>query len=185
MLIQCLVKLNNIQSFQLGFTDIALSVNQLAASDKIILAIGLSNLSDTSVQTTISIMEDNEEGIVLDMKNVGTIESKGELLYLYSINKDSIDFSDKKAKHYYIKADTSIEDYSSLNNFKYIVVYPDIELTPSNEEMRELELINVTEVNIESQDITLILSDKDKVTTVLSAVVFSKKCNISAGRMEC
>ncbi len=100
MLIQCLVKLNNIQSFQLGFTDIALSVNQLAASDKIILAIGLSNLSDTSVQTTISIMEDNEEGIVLDMKNVGTIESKGELLYLYSINKDSIDFSDKKAKHY-------------------------------------------------------------------------------------
>ena len=40
--------------------------------------------------------------------------------------------------------------------------------------MRELELINVTEVNIESQDITLILSDKDKVTTVLSAVVFPR-----------
>ncbi|MCI8667902.1 MAG: hypothetical protein HFI34_00025 [Lachnospiraceae bacterium] len=86
----------------------------------------------------------------------------------------SIDFSDKKAKHYYIKADTRIEDYNSLNNFKYIVVYPDIELTHSDEEMREFELINVTEVNIESQDITLILSDKDKVANVLSAVVFPR-----------
>lgn len=165
---------NNIQSFQLGLTDISISVNQHVAGNDIILAVGLSNLSGTSAQTTLSIIEDNEEGIVLDMKNIGTLVSEDEVLYLYSINKDSVDFSDKNAKHYYIKADTNIADYDLSNNSKYIVVYPEVNITPSDEEMREIELVNTTGVGITSQDVTLILSDESKVTKTLSALVYPR-----------
>lgn len=147
---------NNSKDVTIGYTDVKLGINKYEIGNEIIIEATVSNESDIPTNAAISIIEDKEDGIVLDMKNIGMLSNESSYVYRYSISKDKINFNDARYKSYFVKIDCNKEERIISNNLEWIVIdskeLQDFDGEPAPEDL----IINVTGVSISpSKDITL------------------------------
>ncbi len=107
-----------------GHVDVSLKLTQYMVDNQLILAAEVSNTSAITANTAISIIEDSMDGIVLDMKNIGTLTTASSYVYLYSIDTTAINFNGADQKYYYIVVNTLEEDLNTHDNTEVIAVYP-------------------------------------------------------------
>ncbi len=117
-------KSDNIITEPVGQTDVSLKLTQYNIDNKLIIAAEVSNASEFSTNAAISLVENSVDGIILDMKNIGILNNESKNIYLYSIDRSSIDFKGKDYKYYYVVVNTLVEDANEYNNVDVIAVYP-------------------------------------------------------------
>ena len=106
---------NNEATITLGCVDTKFIIDPYERNDQIMFQISIVNHSNTVSHAALRIMEDREDGIVLDMKNIGTVDNKESIHYLYTVDKSKIDFVDG-VKTYFFRLDSLEEDWSPENN---------------------------------------------------------------------
>lgn len=126
---------NNYDSITIGLVDTSVELEYFYnASGEVVIGAHVSNQSKVPAHTTISILEDNEEGVVLDMKNLGEIRSDEEVLYMYSFDPNEINFGEADSKNYVFRIDTNEADYNTENNSEYAIIYRNEETLSLSEE---------------------------------------------------
>lgn len=160
---------DNILNETVGRVDVSLQLSQYTVEDNLILSATITNNSDIPANTAISIVEDSKDGIVLDMKNIGVLTNESSYVYLYSIDKNAINYNGEDHKYYYITLNTLEEDINDYDNTEIVTVYPMSIDEPNDAPIEEVEIINVTGITTpETLDITI--SD-EIVTEQLTAIV--------------
>ena len=160
---------NNEVTEAVGLVDVSLELSQYTAANSLILAATVTNHSDIPSNTAISIVEDSKDGIVLDMKNIGVLTKEDSYVYLYSIDKDAIEFNGADHKYYYVIIDTLEKDVNEYDNTEIISVYPTKEVQPSDEPIEEVKIINATGITAPKNEEIIFLGDI--VTKKLTATV--------------
>jgi uncharacterized protein YjdB len=162
---------NNTDHLTLGKVDVSLSLSQYKMDNKLIVVADVSNKSDTPAKTAISVIDDSKDGIVLDMKNIGSLSKNSDYKYIYSIDLDKVDFGDATSKSYHFKIDTLETDANEYDNSDIAVVYNEKEKPISKEPIKEIKIINVTGVSMSHSKVTL-LRDNAKYSSIqLSAAI--------------
>ena len=152
-----------------GRVDVSLQLSQYTIEDNLILSATVTNNSDIPANTAISIVEDSKDGIVLDMKNIGILTNESSYVYLYSIDKNAINYNGEDHKYYYITLNTLEEDINEYDNTEIVTVYPMSVDEPNDAPIEEVEIIDVTGVTT-PETLEIALSD-EIVTKQLTAVV--------------
>ena len=74
--------------------DLAVEAESFRTDSGYVVAVTARNLSSIPTDATIRVVADSlSDGLVLDMKNIGTLDKNEDFVYLYAIDRDSIDFS--------------------------------------------------------------------------------------------
>lgn len=113
---------DNHQTIVLGHTDAALCVDAYEKNNDIMFVFTVGNSSNTKANAALSIIEDKEDGIVIDVKNIGVIDNSEYVQYLYTLDKDEIDFDDDGLKTYFFKLDLLEADWNEKNNLRTYTV---------------------------------------------------------------
>lgn len=106
---------NNEATITLGCVDTKFIIDPYERNDQIMFQISVVNNSNTISHSALSIIEDSEDGIVIDMKDIGSVDNKQSIHYTYTVDKSKIDFVDG-AKTYFFRLDSLEEDWSPENN---------------------------------------------------------------------
>ena len=126
---------NNIQNVMVGLADLSIELEYYSNNEDVVVGAKVLNNSSIPVDATISVIEDDESGIVIDMKKLGKLDPKEEILYLYSINTESIDFKELSSKNYVFTVSTSPKDYNAVNNSEIAIIYNDNYINNDKEEI--------------------------------------------------
>jgi uncharacterized protein YjdB len=162
---------NNTDQMTLGKGDVSLSLSQYRVDNKLIVVANVSNNSTIPANTAIRVIEDSEDGIVLDVKNIGSLTKETDYKYIYSIDLDKVDFASADSKNYHFKIDTLGTDLNPYDNSDIVVVYNEKEKEISKDPIQEIKIINVTGVSIAPSKVTL-LRDNSKYSSIqLSAAI--------------
>ncbi len=160
---------NNVLYEKVGRVDVSLQLSQYMVEDNLILSATVTNNSDIPANTAISIVEDSKDGIVLDMKNIGKLTNEDSYVYLYSIDKNAIDYKGEDHKYYYIVLNTLEEDVNDYNNTEIVTVYPESINEPNEAPIEEVKIIDVESITT-PEVLEIILSD-EIVTEQITATV--------------
>ena len=114
---------NNI-SEEIGFVDVFFNVEHYYVENNLILATTISNISDISADVVISIIEDSEDGKIVTAKEITGITNAKDYVFLYSLDREYIDFGEEGYKRYYITIEPLSKDYVESDNSDIISVYP-------------------------------------------------------------
>ena len=114
---------DNTQSCEVGFVDVSLDVTQYTVGDKIVFAATVNNAADIPANVTISIIEDSDDGLVLDMRNIGTLQQGSSYVHMFSLDRYAIDFGGEDHKYYYIMVDTAQPDRIVSDNKEIVALY--------------------------------------------------------------
>ena len=145
---------NNERKITIGQTDIALNVETYNKENNIIFVFNTFNRSATPANVALSIIEDNLDGIVIDVKNIGTITNEESVQYIYSIDKTKIDFGDNNSKTYCFTVSSIEEDLMDTDNTYFYTFFNEQE-----EEIDEdgtydvITLVDPVRVEINERDI--------------------------------
>ena len=165
---------NNVKNITVGYIDVALSLERYEVDDNIVILAKISNASKTPANVGISIHDNNEDGIVLDMKDVGLITDEEDYVYVYTIDKTKVDFGESDSKYYYVNVSTIEEDKNEMDNSEYIMVYKNFIDDPSDEPIEEIKVVNVNGVSTNKDKVELVLNDenlsKEKLEAIISPV---------------
>ena len=116
---------NNYDYVTVGALDASLDLEYYSNGDTVVVTARARNAGPGPAHATITVQEDDEEGIVLDMKNLGEIATDEDVLYLYEFDLREVNFAGARTKNYCISLETLEEDYNPENNRRYIVIYND------------------------------------------------------------
>ena len=145
---------NNEKKFTIGQTDIGLNVETYNKENNVIFVFNTFNRSATPADVALSIIEDNLDGIVIDVKNIGTITNEESVQYIYSIDKTKIDFGDNNSKTYCFTVSSIEEDLMDTDNTYFYTFFNEQE-----EEIDEdgtydvITLVDPVSVEINERDI--------------------------------
>ena len=169
---------NNTAQITLGYSDVALALDAYEQNDSILFALTVSNHSPIASDVAISIKEDNLDGIVLDVKNLGTITSEECIQYLYALDKTKIDFGENTVKNYIFALDSLTNDWNDSDNVCHFSVSRPVvtEVNPDGE-MIEVEIIDPTSITIQSEDI--VFSGPDAESIQLQAQVAPENASVT------
>lgn len=167
---------DNSKKVSIGYIDLKLEVTEYEVGNEIILSAKVSNISDIPANAAISIMEDKEDGIVLDMKNIGLITSENDFVYIYSIDKDKIKYNGERYKSYYITVTGRENELYLTNNTEWIVIDSNELEGYDGEPGEEIDVVNVTGVEIISPK-NITLNIKDEKEYKLQATVYPENAN--------
>ncbi|MBR4132137.1 MAG: S-layer homology domain-containing protein, partial [Oscillospiraceae bacterium] len=117
---------NNYDYVTVGALDAALDLDYYYNGDTVLVTARARNAGPGPAHATITVQEDDENGIILDMKNLGEIATDEDVLYLYEFDLREVNFAGARTKNYYISLETLEEDYNPENNKRYIVIYNDV-----------------------------------------------------------
>ena len=117
---------NNYDYVTVGALDASLDLDYYYNGDTVLVTARARNAGPGAAHATITVQEDDEDGIVLDMKNLGEIAINEDVLYLYEFDLREVNFAGARSKNYYISLETLEEDYNPENNRRYIVIYNDV-----------------------------------------------------------
>jgi uncharacterized protein YjdB len=156
---------NNTDHITLGKVDVSLSLSQYQVDNKLIIVANVANKSNIPANTAISVIEDKEDGIVLDVKNIGSLSRESDYKYIYSIDLDKVDFAGADSKNYHFKVDTLGTDVNQYDNSDIVVVYNEKEKQVSKDPIQEIKVVNVTGVTVSPNKATL-LRDNAKYSSV-------------------
>lgn len=123
---------NNSYEAVIGYVDAGVDLEYYFSEDTIIVAAKVSNLGSLPVNASIKVIEDSESGIVLDMKNLGTLTSYEDVLYLYTFNVSEIPIMNQSSKNYVFRVDTLEGDYNGANNSEIAIIYNENDTPPSH-----------------------------------------------------
>lgn len=156
---------NNTTQITLGHVDVSLALDAYDLGDKIVFALQTSNDSNTLAHCAISIIEDKADGIVLDVKNIGEVSNEDNVLYLYEIDKEKIEFDEANLKTYFFRVDTLEADWNTEDNQIVYVVSgnPDESMIDENGPMEEAEVIPAVSVNISADRLEFESPESDSV----------------------
>ena len=116
---------NNYDHVTVGALDASLDLEYYSNGDTVLVTARARNAGPGVAHATITVQEDDENGIVLDMKNLGEIAINEDVLYLYEFDLKEVNFAGARSKNYYISLETLEEDFNPENNRRYIVIYND------------------------------------------------------------
>ena len=175
---------DNSRETTIGYTDVKVKVKTYEIGDQIIIDATVSNASAIPANAAISIIEDREDGIVLDMKNIGLITSEEDYLYRYSVDKNNINYNGERYKSYYIKVDCLEEERIKANNVESVVIDSKEFESYDGEPGPDITIIKATGVEITpSKDITLNLADSK--TYKLEANVYPENASNKGVIWQC
>jgi len=161
---------NNEGDFKLGLVDVSIDLTKYMIGEKIIVMAQVKNESKTPANTAISVVEDNLNGIVLDMKNIGVLDNTQDYVYIYSIDTNEINFGVDNNKVYHFKVDT-LEPNLNVTDSDLVIAYPAIAENVGNEPLIEIDITHVTGVFLDKKNIHLTISGDSKESAQLFASV--------------
>jgi len=145
---------NNVQTVALGHVDVALGVDVYEREEEMLFLFTVQNSSPYEANVALSIMEDSFDGIVLDVKNMGMVNSEEVVQYLYSVDREKIDFGESDYKTYFFQVDALETDSCAENNRMFYMVSDNTaEEVKEDGEYVEVKLIAPTSVQISEGDI--------------------------------
>ncbi|MFD0826380.1 Ig-like domain-containing protein [Neobacillus sp. M.A.Huq-85] len=156
---------NNTDHLTLGKVDVSLSLSQYKVDNKLIVVANVSNKSDIPANTAISVIEGAEDGIVLDVKNIGELSKTSDYRYMYSIDLDKVDFAGANSKTYRIKVQTKEADINNFDNSDVLVVYNEKVKEISDKPPVNVNIVNATGVSVAPKKVTL-LKDYAKQSSI-------------------
>jgi len=133
---------NNSYTITLGHIDISLDVERYEIDNNLIVSALVQNNSAIGSDTTIKLIEGTEDGIVVDVKQIGLLDNLQSYNYNFTIDKSKIDFHGQDMKKFYLKVESDKDDPYLDDNTFVILVYNDI-----NEKVTGVTLSN-SEVNM-------------------------------------
>ncbi|MDO4413757.1 MAG: S-layer homology domain-containing protein [Erysipelotrichaceae bacterium] len=158
---------NNYDSITIGLVDTSVELEYFYnASGEVVIGAHVNNQSKVPAHTTISILEDNEEGVVLDMKNLGEIRSDEEVLYMYSFDPNEINFGEADSKNYVFRVDTNEDDYNTENNYEYAIIYRNEETLSLSEEDMVIVYGETASLTADREDELVWTSSDESVVSV-------------------
>ena len=107
---------DNSRTLTIGHVDVQLALDTYERNNNIMFVFSIVNNSTTAANAALSIIEDQEDGIVIDVKNIGRIERENYIQYLYVLDKADIDYDAKGHKTYFFKVDTLEADLGTSDN---------------------------------------------------------------------
>ncbi len=110
-----------------GRVDVRLEVEQYVIGNNVVVTATVKNLSPIPANVGINLHINSEDGIILDMKNIGILTNESDYVYRYSIDKTSIDFGGEDHKYYFLKINTLEEDQHTHDNVVAIALHPEEE----------------------------------------------------------
>lgn len=114
---------NNTATVTVGRVDACVDLDYYYNEDSVVVAAKVSNKGALPVHASISVIEDDESGIVVDMKDLGAVQDGEDVVYLYTFDTGVIDFQGKSAKNYVFRVDTLEGDYNAINNLDTAIIY--------------------------------------------------------------
>lgn len=167
---------DNSKLISLGYADVSIDVTRYDQGDKILVVAQIKNNTNTPTNVAISVVEDDIEGIVLDVKNLGAIDSRSDIVYTYFIDKDKIEFKGSDTKVYYFNIESTEKDIIESNNSALVVVDAEELIGYEGDPGDSVEIIPITGIEFESNaDIELVYGvnmDQENSTYKLN-IVFS------------
>ena len=141
-----------------GNTDVGMEVHQRDFGNEIVLEILISNESSTPTDVAFTIKDTEAAGMTLFIEHMLELKNGESYLYLYTFEKEQMEFDAKGEKKYLLELETSIEDYDYTNNHKTITVCKN-EFDFSDVKMPDLsdttELTAVTGIDFNEKEVFL------------------------------
>lgn len=106
-----------------GYVNVGVDVERYYIGNKMIIAATVLNDSYIPANVKIKLIEDSVEGNVVDSKNIGVLTNDMAYVYLYAIDKNTVDFSEKECKCYYVAIETLEKDLLTCDDEEIITVY--------------------------------------------------------------
>ncbi len=145
---------NNRESFVLGHADVKLTVETYEKANEAVFVLTVKNASTTDANSALSIIEDSVDGIVLDVKNIGTVSNEESVQYIYKIDKSKVDFGENQHKSYFFTLSTSEDDWNVEDNFAfYTISKPMDDLSIPNGNMIEEKIIDAESLSIREKQL--------------------------------
>ncbi len=113
---------DNTDTIEVGYTDVILDVERYDLEDAYIIKATVSNESDIPANVIIRITEDTDTGTVIAEEKC-TISKRGSYVYLYAIDKKSIDLSNVDSKTYHVVLDVEEKDFNPYDNSARATIY--------------------------------------------------------------
>lgn len=162
---------DNTMTVKLGEVDASLNLDVYENGDEFLFVLTASNNSYTNANAALSIMEDNLDGVVLNMKNIGVVTNAENVQYLFKIDRSKVDFAEKEHKTYFFSLSTLESDwYDSDNVLTYTIKAPNTIVTDPDGEMEIIEMILPERVEI-TEDVLHFAGLEDE-SVQLHAVVY-------------
>lgn len=112
---------DNKKEFTVGYSDIALSVEQYSFEDSEAFVVNLSNLSHTRTGAILKIKEDSIDGKVIDTKEIPILVNGSNISYIYEIDKNSFSYNEG-IKQYYFVVEAEEDEVLTGDNSDFIVL---------------------------------------------------------------
>lgn len=167
---------DNTMTVKLGEVDASLHLDVYENGDEFLFVLTASNNSYTNANAALSIMEDNLDGVVLNMKNIGVVTNAENVQYLFKIDRSKVDFAEKEYKTYFFSLSTLESDwYDSDNVLTYTIKAPNTIVTDPDGEMEIIEMILPERVEITEDDLHFTSLEDESVQ--LHAVVYPEEAS--------
>ena len=89
----------DIQTIQLGRTDLSMDIRQRDMGDKVLLEVHISNLSETPSDVAFTVNDGISGGMVLYIEHMTQVTNEESYTFLYTFHKDEIDYNEKGMKY--------------------------------------------------------------------------------------
>lgn len=150
---------NNIIPVTLGKVDISLEMETYERDDSVIFVCNIANESKTNANVALSMIEDSANGIVLDVKNIGIVDNKEYVQYVYSVDKTKINFDENGNKLYFFKIESLEEDLNDVdNNLSYMVQQDPDDTIDTSIDMVVIDNVMPSKIQIKEGDVSLNLN---------------------------
>ena len=140
---------NNHQKFLVGKTDTSLSVSTYIQDEEYLFVLTATNQSNTDANAAISIIEDNINGVVLSMKNIGVINNTDNIQYLYTIDRSKVNFAGADTKTFFFLLSTLEDDWFESDNVcSFTMKAPDLIVSDPNGPIEVIDVVEPLSVEI-------------------------------------
>ena len=169
---------NNSLSVTIGQVDVSLSVDSYEKGDKVYFIVSAENHSRIPANAAVSIVEDSADGIVLDVRDIGSIGQGEVVQHPYVIDKTKVDFDESGQKTYYFKVETKETDWNQEDNDDYFVIRQNQEDSGElTEDFEEISVVSPEKLVIREGDISFRSADSESIT--LHADIYPENASVS------
>ena len=164
---------DNTQRVVLGKTDAALTVDTYIQGEEYLFVLTAENRSNTVANAAISIVEDQLDGVVLSMKNIGIVDHNENVQYLYTIDRSKIDFAGAETKTFFFTLSTLEDDWFEDDNIcTYTIMAPTTEVIDPTGDITVVPLVESDSIAIAEEALHFDSAEAESVqlhATVLPA----------------
>lgn len=155
---------NNYHDIDFAQVDISLNYDVYKQGNEMLFIFTIANEAAVPASIALRINEDNQDGIMVDVKNLGMLGNDEVAQYVYAVDTSKIDFSESNYKTYYFQVQTLENDWNEYNNYCYYTISNEVyEETNASLEMDEYVVVSPTGVTITNGDIYFESPESDSI----------------------